>query len=330
MAQTVGVLLNEDKIVSELAERGVTDREFIDNAKSEITRSQEKIDMLTPLLDEQKEIRKLFGNTVYSEVSKKYLSKSKMQELKDCQQAEKIFKDIEEKLTKIKNYKDAMAGMSPDSNEFKANERAIEPLFEDIKGLRQDLKDLEISGLDLKQLDNLNVKDSGSIGTTLTDVQTKKGDIKTKDIASIYKDMRTVIENNFDKFDLPDQAAATKLSDKEIEDMLNVLDKSITSYESEIRYEKEYQDQTKTSIERFNEKLAKKQELEGKFEIRQRQAMRPAVQEKMVEKVEPRMKQKKDANGRPEVDADGNPVMVEVKDATGHVIMQRVKDENLK
>ena len=121
MAQTVGVLLNEDKIVSELAERGVTDREFIDNAKSEITRSQEKIDMLTPLLDEQKEIRKLFGNTVYSEVSKKYLSKSKMQELKDCQQAEKIFKDIEEKLTKIKNYKDAMAGMSPDSNEFKAN-----------------------------------------------------------------------------------------------------------------------------------------------------------------------------------------------------------------
>ncbi len=328
MAQTVGVLLNEDKIVSELAERGVTDREFIDNAKSEITRSQEKIDMLTPLLDEQKEIRKLFGNTVYSEVSKKYLSKSKMQELKDCQQAEKIFKDIEEKLTKIKNYKDAMAGMSPDSNEFKANERAIEPLFEDIKGLRQDLKDLEISGLDLKQLDNLNVKDSGSIGTTLADVQTKKGDIKTKDIASIYKDMRTVIENNFDKFDLSDQAAATKLSDKEIEDMLNVLDKSITSYESEIRYEKEYQDQTKTSIERFNEKLAKKQELEGKFEIRQRQAMRPAVQEKMVEKVEPRMKQKKDANGRPEVDADGNPVMVEVKDATGHVIMQRVKDEN--
>ena len=40
--------------------------------------------------------------------------------------------------------------------------------------------------------------------------------------------------------------------------MLNVLDKSITSYESEIRYEKEYQDQTKTSIERFNEKLAKR------------------------------------------------------------------------
>ena len=235
MSQTIGVLLNEDKIVSELAERGVTDREFIDNAEAEITRSQEKIDMLQPLLDEQKEIRKLFGNTVYSEVSKKYLSKSKMQELKDCKQAEKLFKDIEDKLTKIKAYNDAMAGMAPDSNEFKANERAIEPLFEDIKGLRQDLKDLEISGLDLKELDNLNVKDSVSIGKTLTDVQSKKSTIRTKDIANIYIEMRKVVENNFAKFGLADATAASSLSDKQIEDMLNSLGKTIASYESEIR-----------------------------------------------------------------------------------------------
>lgn len=326
MSQTIGVLLNEDKIVSELAERGVTDREFIDNAETEITRSQEKIDMLQPLLDEQKDIRKLFGNTVYSEVSKKYLSKSMMQELKDCKQAETLFKDIEEKLTKIKAYKDAMAGMDPDSNEFKANEKAIEPLYEDIKGLRQDIKTLEISGLDLKQLNNLNVKDSTSIGATLTDVQNKKAFVKNTYITDIYKDMKELIKNNFAKFELADEATAMKLSDQQVEDMLNSLDKSITSYESEIRYEKEYQAQTRNSIDKFNEKLAKKQELEDKFEIRQRQAMNPVVQQRMVEKVEPRTRQKRDANGNPEFDADGNQVMEELKDATGHVIMKHVKD----
>lgn len=328
MSSTIGVLLNEDKIVSELAERGVTDREFVDNAENEITRSQEKIDMLTPLLDEQKEIRKLFGNTVYSEVSKKYLSKSKMQELEDCKKAEKLFADIEKSLNKIKAYKDAMAGMDPDSNEFKANERAIEPLAEDVKGMRQDLKDLDISGLDLKQLNNLNVKDSASIGATITDVQAKKGTMKNKNIAGLYAEMRTIIENNFDKFGLPDAAAATALTDDDIDKKLSELGKTITSYESEIRYEKEYQAQTRSSIDKFNEKLAKKQELEDKFEIRQRQAMRPVLQEKMVPILEPKMKQKKDANGNPEVDADGNPVMEEVKDATGHVIMVRVKNDD--
>ncbi len=328
MSNTIGVLLNEDKIVSELAERGVTDREFVDNAENEITRSQEKIDMLTPLLDEQKEIRKLFGNTVYSEVSKKYLSKSKMQELEDCKKAEKLFIDIEEKLNKIKSYKDAMAGMEPDSNEFKANERAIEPLFEDIKGMRQDLKDLDISGLDLKPLNNLNVKDSASIGTTIADVQAKKGTMKNKNIAGLYAEMRTIIENNFDKFGLPDAAAATALTDADIDKKLSELGKTITSYESEIRYEKEYQAQTRSSIDKFNEKLAKKQELEDKFEIRQRQAMRPVLQEKMVPILEPKMRQKKDANGNPVFDNDGEPVTEEVIDASGRPFMVQVYNED--
>lgn len=284
--------------------------------------------MLTPLLDEQKEIRKLFGNTVYSEVSKKYLSKSKMQELEDCKKAEKLFIDIEEKLNKIKSYKDAMAGMEPDSNEFKANERAIEPLFEDIKGMRQDLKDLDISGLDLKPLNNLNVKDSASIGTTIADVQAKKGTMKNKNIAGLYAEMRTIIENNFDKFGLPDAAAATALTDADIDKKLSELGKTITSYESEIRYEKEYQAQTRSSIDKFNEKLAKKQELEDKFEIRQRQAMRPVLQEKMVPILEPKMRQKKDANGNPVFDNDGEPVTEEVIDASGRPFMVQVYNED--
>lgn len=332
ISSTIGVLLKEDEIMQELAERGMTNEEFIKNAEEEITRSKAKVDTLKPLQAESKEIMELFGKTVYSESSKSYFSKSKLDELKHDKQALELLSEVEKKLQELKRLQDGAKTMDPSSTDYANNKKTMEVLLGDVKGLAGDLKSLGLrtsdvgtasdrktQAIDFSYLERLDItsdfEDAGNHTTGIMRDDTPPYKSIQTLINDDYENIRKVMRDNYARFGFADEAAVDALTQEEIDAKVAEKKNELDRINEEIKFEEEYQAQTEASMGKFRTKADRETELSKKFKTVRR--IEPVMVEKKV--------QKKDKDGKPVLDKDGNPVMEVEKDKDGKPIMVEKK-----
>lgn len=263
--KTIGTLLKENEITQELVSRGISDRDIIDNGESEIQRSTAKVDKLKPRLEEVEQTRALFGEDSYIETAKKWDSKSYITQIKDANIAKKKLDEIKAKLTEMKDYAEDLGKLDPADKA--ANEAEIAKILAEVKELKGEISDLQISGLDLKELDHINEHNAGNISAKITEVDnmiTSSTTSKTNAMAQ----MRTIIENNPDKFTayIPSGVAPASLTEKQLQEIADKLDKDIKMYATEIRYEETYQAKTRESVDRYKEAAERARDIGAKFQ----------------------------------------------------------------
>lgn len=306
--KTIGTLLKEDEITQELVSRGVSDRDIIDNGESEITRSQAKVDKLKPILEEHEQLKALFGEDSYIETAKKWDSKSYMKQIADANLAKQKLDQIKAKLDDMKGYAEDLGSLDPEDKA--ANEAEITKILKEVNELRDGIKDLQISGLDLKALDHINEHNAADIATKITDVDTMITSATTiKD--SAVGQMKTVMADpaNVSKFAkyLPSGVSdPTTLTEKQVLEIASKIDKDIKMYNTEIRYEEAYQAKTRESVDRYKEASERARDLGAKFQEVPVMAQIPKFEIRSAVEVV--------------TNADGTQTVTEKKDADGNVL----------
>lgn len=304
--KTIGTLLKEDEITQELVSRGISDRDIIDNGENEILRSTAKVDKLKPKLEEIEQTRALFGEDSYIETAKKWDSKSYITQMKDANIAKQKLDEIKKKLSEMKDYADDLGKLDPADKA--ANEAEIAKILAEVKELKSEVSDLQISGLDLKALDRINEHNAADIATKITAVD----GIITTSITSKDKamsEMRTIIENNPDKFSayMPSGVAPSALTEKHLQEIASKIDKDIKMYATEIRYEETYQAKTRETVDRYKEASERARDLGAKFQTRAKRIKIPKYSIRPALDIT--------------TDEDGNRTAVEKEDEDGNVLM---------
>ena len=323
ISSTVGILLKEDEILQELASRGLTTEQFIKNAEAEIQKSQDKVTALKPLEDAKKANMDKFGKTIYSETAKSYMEKSTLDDLRMDKESVDLMAKVETKLTELKGLQDAAKTMAPDSQDYKNNKEAIEVLLGDVKGLAGDLKALDLhegtpkaTKIDFDYLEKLDINsDYDAAKTTLGTTQTKIATIIDTD----YEAVRKVIRDNFAEFGFADEKTVDGLTHDEIDEAVEKARAELKSISDEIKFEENYQEELKASVEKYKAIAEREATLSGKIKAVKRKEPimvpvvdkdgKPVLDKDGKQKQQPKMVEKKDSDGKPVLDKDGKPVL---------------------
>lgn len=321
--KTLGTLLKENEVTEALISRGISNDVIKANGENEILRSQEKVKKLEPRLEKLNQTRDLLGEDSYIESAKRWDSKSDMTKVKDANQAEKDLNKIKEKFNEMSKLAAAIGKV--DAATQQANIRKIDEIMTEIQNIKDNINDLQITGLDLSELnkEKINSHSSGSIRAKVRVVDTKLSEVQTnKDNA--LGDMRTVIGANqadFQEF-LPAGIVPGALTEAQLMEVSKKLENKIKMYNKEIRFEQEYQNATRESIDKFKESMDKQAELSSKYTAVPVQVKVPVFKKRV------RQRQKTEG-GRLVVDASGAPVMEDVRDTAGNLVYERDTSGNL-
>ncbi len=315
--KTLGTLLKENEITETLINRGVSNDTIKANGEKEILRSQEKVKKLEPKLEKLNQIRDLLGEDNYIESAKKWDSKSDTTKIKDANQAEKTLIKMYQKYDEMKDLTGIIG--NGDIGAQEENKKAIAKLVDEIQKMKISIDDLQITGLDLSELDKskLNSWNDNSINSKMTLIDNNfKNQIKVIKNKTL-DNMRTAIRANqadFQEF-LPDGVSPDNLTEEQLMEVSKKIDTKIKMYNKEIKYEQEYQNITRESVDKFKESIEKKAQLDSKYAVVSSQVKVPVYKRKVKQR-------QKMENGQPVVDRNGNPIMENETDSNGNLVYE--------
>lgn len=278
ISSTIAVLLKEDEIMQELSHRNLTPEEFIKNAEAEIAKSESRVTDLEALQKDVKAQSDLFGKTQPLMNKGGYLSKSQITKLEKDKESVALMNNAKEISEKISKLKKAAKTMSTDSEEYKANMDAIQNLMGDMKGITASLKSFDIKEMDFSNLEKLKIN---SETQDFEDISKEMGKKQTQMENNIINDDYTVIKAtikaNFAQFGFKSEAEVDgiDLSKKDgkarIDSIISEIKSNKQKVANQIKYEQNYQQEMKDSIEKYRSIVERHNEVSKKITIKTRE-----------------------------------------------------------